>query len=153
MLHLRFIVCLLMLLGGQSMTWAEPAKSRHVVVICIDGLPAYLFDDAVASMPTIRDLAAKGVRAKGMIVSNPSVTWPNHTSLTTGVRPEKHGVLFNGCVPHIVIGIKSVLFGSQGNGHYSRNWGNVWRLGHGRPHASKDFGVHRTVGGRRKKPT
>jgi predicted AlkP superfamily pyrophosphatase or phosphodiesterase len=31
-----------------------------------------------------------------MKVSNPSVTWPNHTSLTTGVRPEKHGVLFNG---------------------------------------------------------
>ncbi len=105
MLRLRVIVCLLMLLGGQSITWAEAAKSRHVVVICIDGLPAYLFDDAVASMPTIRDLAAKGVRAKGMIVSNPSVTWPNHTSLTTGVRPEKHGVLFNGVLERTGLGL------------------------------------------------
>jgi predicted AlkP superfamily pyrophosphatase or phosphodiesterase len=69
---------------------------RHVVVICVDGLPGWLFDDPDASMPAIRALAAKGVRAKGMIPSNPSVTWPNHTSMTTGVRPERHGVLFNG---------------------------------------------------------
>jgi len=27
---------------------------------------------------------------------NPTVTWPNHTSLVTGVTPAKHGVLFNG---------------------------------------------------------
>jgi predicted AlkP superfamily pyrophosphatase or phosphodiesterase len=27
---------------------------------------------------------------------NPSVTWPNHTSMVTGVTPAKHGVLYNG---------------------------------------------------------
>ena len=27
---------------------------------------------------------------------NPTVTWPNHTTLITGVTPAKHGVLFNG---------------------------------------------------------
>jgi len=31
-----------------------------------------------------------------MKVSNPSITWPNHTTIVTGVRPEKHGVLANG---------------------------------------------------------
>jgi predicted AlkP superfamily pyrophosphatase or phosphodiesterase len=31
-----------------------------------------------------------------MTVSNPSVTWPNHTSLMTGVHADGHGVLFNG---------------------------------------------------------
>lgn len=85
---------------------AEPdARSRHVVVICVDGLPAYLFEDPSASMPAIRALAANGVRAQGMIVSNPSVTWPNHTSLTTGVRPEKHGVLFNGVLVRPGLGL------------------------------------------------
>ena len=34
--------------------------------------------------------------AGGMRVSNPSVTWPNHTTLMSGVHPERHGVLFNG---------------------------------------------------------
>jgi len=27
---------------------------------------------------------------------NPTVTWPNHTAIVTGVTPSKHGVLFNG---------------------------------------------------------
>lgn len=90
---------------GPCIAWAGPAKDRHVVVICVDGLPAYLFDDPAASMPAIRALAANGVRAKGMTVSNPSVTWPNHTSLTTGVRPEKHGVLFNGVLERTGLGL------------------------------------------------
>lgn len=90
-------------LGGS--TSAEEVEDRHVVVLCIDGLPAYLFDDPNASMPTIRKLAAAGVRAEGMTVSNPSVTWPNHTSMTTGVRPERHGVLFNGVLERTGLGL------------------------------------------------
>ena len=31
-----------------------------------------------------------------MIPVNPTVTWPNHTSMVTGVRPERHTVLYNG---------------------------------------------------------
>ena len=47
-------------------------------------------------MPTLRKLAAEGVVADGLRVSNPSVTCANHTTLVTGVHPEKHSVLFNG---------------------------------------------------------
>lgn len=70
---------------------------RHVVVVCIDGFAAYLLDDPRAPVPTLRKLAKEGCVAEGgMMVANPSVTWPNHTTLITGVRPEKHGVLANG---------------------------------------------------------
>jgi predicted AlkP superfamily pyrophosphatase or phosphodiesterase len=70
---------------------------RHVVVVCIDGFAAYLLDDPRAPVPTLRKLAKDGcVAEEGMKVANPSVTWPNHTTLITGVRPEKHGVLANG---------------------------------------------------------
>src|SRR5690606_28015438 len=41
----------------------------------------------------------------GMTVSNPSVTWPNHTTVVTGVRPEKHGVLANGVLVRGAIGV------------------------------------------------
>jgi arylsulfatase A-like enzyme len=45
----------------------------------------------------LRQLAKEGtVAVDGMHVSNPAITWPNHTTLVTGVRPEKHSVLFNG---------------------------------------------------------
>ena len=73
------------------------AGERHVVMILIDGLPAYLLDDPQASLPVIRGLAREGVAAKGgMRVSDPSITWPNQTSLVTGSHPDRHGVLFNG---------------------------------------------------------
>jgi predicted AlkP superfamily pyrophosphatase or phosphodiesterase len=103
----RLVVALssMMMLAPLSVVFAESAKDRHVIVICIDGLPAYLYDDPNASMPAIRGLAVNGVRAQGMIVSNPSVTWPNHTSLTTGVRPETHGVLFNGVLERPGLGL------------------------------------------------
>ncbi len=67
------------------------------MVVCIDGFAAYLLDDPKAPVPTLRSLAKEGaVAVGGMKVSNPSITWPNHTTLVTGVRPEKHGVLANG---------------------------------------------------------
>ncbi len=72
------------------------AAEQHVVLITIDGFPAAMFTDAKTSVPNIRKLAAEGVTAERMQVSNPSVTWPNHTTLVTGVRPAKHSVLYNG---------------------------------------------------------
>jgi predicted AlkP superfamily pyrophosphatase or phosphodiesterase len=74
-----------------------PAAERHVVLILIDGLPADLLDDPRASLPVIRELASRGVVAEGgMRVSDPTLTWPNQTSLVTGCHPDLHGVLFNG---------------------------------------------------------
>lgn len=71
-------------------------KDRHVVMISIDGCAAYNLDDPRLPLPNIRSLAANGARADAMTVSTPSVTWPNHTTLVTGVTPAKHGVLANG---------------------------------------------------------
>jgi len=75
---------------------APPAGDvRHVVLVSIDGLAASYLTDKRAQLPTLRKLAAEGASAKGMITSFPSVTWPSHTSLITGVHPAKHGVLGN----------------------------------------------------------
>lgn len=76
-----------------------PAKERITILISIDGFPAWLWADPTLPIPTLRKLAAEGAQAKAMKVSNPSITWINHTTLVTGVEPAKHGVLFNGlCV-------------------------------------------------------
>lgn len=91
--------------GSLRATVAAPPSDRHLVIISIDGLAGYLLDDPKAPLPTIRRLAKEGAQvAGGMRVSNPSVTWPNHTSLITGVRPEKHGVLANGVLVRGAIG-------------------------------------------------
>src|ERR1041384_1687819 len=72
-----------------------PAGDRLVVLISIDGLPADYLRDPKIHMPTIRKMAAEGATAEGMRCSFPTVTWPNHTTLVTGVPPAKHGVLAN----------------------------------------------------------
>lgn len=79
---------------------------RHVVVISIDGLAAYLVDDPKVPLPTIRQLAREGCIVEGgMTVSDPSVTWPNHTTLVTGMKPGRHGVLANGVLVRGGIGV------------------------------------------------
>ena len=75
---------------------AGAATNRHVILITIDGAAAYYLSDSNAPLPTLRRLASEGAVAEGMRVSNPAITWPNHTTLVTGVHPEKHSVLFNG---------------------------------------------------------
>ena len=71
-------------------------KDRHVVLISIDGFPADSWRDPALPLPILRELAANGASANAMTTSNPAITWPCHTSLVTGVTPQKHGVLFNG---------------------------------------------------------
>lgn len=72
------------------------AGANHVVIITLDGFAGWALDDPHLPVPTLRRLAARGAVARGMRPVNPSVTWPNHTTLVTGVTPARHGVLFNG---------------------------------------------------------
>jgi predicted AlkP superfamily pyrophosphatase or phosphodiesterase len=76
---------------------AHPAaKDRIVILITVDGFPAWIWKDPALAMPNLRRLAKEGATAGAMTVSNPSITWINHTTLVTGVTPRRHGVLFNG---------------------------------------------------------
>jgi predicted AlkP superfamily pyrophosphatase or phosphodiesterase len=68
-----------------------------IVVISIDGFPNYALRDAKTAVPALRRLIREGaVAADGMLPINPTVTWPNHTAMVTGVDASKHGVLYNG---------------------------------------------------------
>ena len=74
---------------------ADGPVAKHVVLVSIDGLAASYLDDPRAELATLRMLAKQGASARGMITSFPSVTWPSHTSLVTGVQPARHGVIGN----------------------------------------------------------
>ena len=102
-----FVVCVITSFACCSVVSISAAETnQHVIVVSLDGLAAYLVDDPNVPLPTIRKLAQQGAIVDGgMTVSNPSVTWPNHTTLVTGVRPEKHGVLANGVLMRGGIGI------------------------------------------------
>src|SRR5689334_8413528 len=81
-------------------------KDRTVVVISLDGFPAYALDDPKLPIPTLRKMAREGVVASSMQPVNPTVTWPNHTAIVTGVDPTEHHVLYNGLLIHPESGAK-----------------------------------------------
>lgn len=70
-------------------------SDQVVVLISVDGLAHFYLDDPKAEMPMIRELIAGGASAAKMKSVFPSVTWPVHTTLVTGVLPNKHGVFGN----------------------------------------------------------
>lgn len=80
-------------LGAQA---PAPRRDRHVIVISLDGFPMYALADPTLPVPNVRALARAGVMAEAMLPVNPTVTWPNHTTMVTGVLPEKHGLFYNG---------------------------------------------------------
>lgn len=90
------LFCVAVLVGSiPALKAVEPATDRAVLLVSVDGLAHFYFDDPKAEMPNIRKLAKEGVRAQKMKAVLPTVTWPNHTSIVTGVTPGKHGVVGN----------------------------------------------------------
>jgi predicted AlkP superfamily pyrophosphatase or phosphodiesterase len=81
-----------------------------VVLITIDGFPARALKDPRLPMPTLRMLQANGAYAEAMLPINPTITWPNHTALITGVNASEHHVLFNGLLTfpsdHSIVDVK-----------------------------------------------
>jgi predicted AlkP superfamily pyrophosphatase or phosphodiesterase len=45
--------------------------------------------------PRLKALAARGVRSEGLIPSYPTLTFPNHYTLVTGLTPDRHGIVSN----------------------------------------------------------
>ncbi|MCW3467589.1 alkaline phosphatase family protein [Chitinophaga nivalis] len=80
-----------MLLGAAAM--AQQAK--HVVLITIDGFRPDFYTDPSWGMVNLRMMKEKGAYAAGVNSVFPSVTYPNHTSLITGVTPARHGIYYN----------------------------------------------------------
>ena len=75
----------------------RPAVSR-VLLISVDGLwPGDLAraESLGIRLPVLDSLARAGAFASGVIGSMPSVTFPSHTTMITGVRPARHGVYSN----------------------------------------------------------
>ena len=82
-------------LAGTA-AFAQTQRKPMVVVISLDAFGASLLDQPLLPVPTLHSLMKSGTYAKSMQPVNPTVTWPNHTSMVTGVYPAKHGLIANG---------------------------------------------------------
>ena len=77
---------------------AARAPRPRVVLVSVDGLWArdlQRAESAGVRLPVLDSLRRAGALAAGVIGSFPSVTYPSHTTIITGVPPARHGIYSN----------------------------------------------------------
>ena len=77
---------------------AGRAPRPRVVLVSVDGLWArdlQRAESAGVPLPVLDSLRRVGALAAGVIGSFPSVTYPSHTTIVTGVPPARHGIYSN----------------------------------------------------------
>ena len=77
---------------------AARAPRPRVVLVSVDGLWArdlQRAESAGARLPVLDSLRRAGALAAGVVGSFPSVTYPSHTTIITGVPPARHGIYAN----------------------------------------------------------
>lgn len=90
--HTFAIACVL---SAPLLSQSHPAP---VVMISIDGMkPEYVTeaDQHQLRIPVLRHMMRHGSYASGVVGVVPTVTYPSHTTMVTGVWPAEHGVLDN----------------------------------------------------------
>jgi predicted AlkP superfamily pyrophosphatase or phosphodiesterase len=79
-------------LGGFRKDVRKPHKN-YVLLVSLD---AFRWDySKLYDTPNLNSLAKDGVKAERMISSFPTVTFPNHYSIATGLYPDHHGLINN----------------------------------------------------------
>jgi predicted AlkP superfamily pyrophosphatase or phosphodiesterase len=93
-LFLEFAAVFLFAANALAQEQAPPL----LVMISVDGMrPDYITeaDAHVAKVPNLRRFLKEGTYAEGVVGVVPTVTYPSHTTLVTGVWPAKHGIFAN----------------------------------------------------------
>ena len=81
-----------------GLTLSGSAQSaKHVIIVTIDGFHPEFYTDSGWRTPHLRQMMQEGTYSKGVNSVFPSITYPSHTTIVTGVWPVKHGVYYNGC--------------------------------------------------------
>jgi predicted AlkP superfamily pyrophosphatase or phosphodiesterase len=88
----------LLALPAAAARAAASAKPHKLLVLSVDGLDWRYIRDADRmglKIPNIRKLLPRSAYADGVIGVWPTITWPSHTAIITGARPDQHGILSN----------------------------------------------------------
>lgn len=75
-----------------------PGPVRQVIVVTIDGLLPETYTNPAAhglTLPVLTRLRSEGASSDGALSVYPSLTYPAHTSIASGVVPARHGVVSN----------------------------------------------------------
>lgn len=89
---MRHLLLLIAAILGLTSSPAFAAGKPLVILVSMDGFRADYLERGIA--PNLSRLAADGARG-AVRPSFPSKTYPNHYTLVTGLRPDRHGLVDN----------------------------------------------------------
>lgn len=96
---LALALALLLLAASPHVAHGQPPRERPMVVlVAVDGLrPEDVLeaDRRGVKIPTLRRFVREGAHAAGVVGVVPTLTYPSHATLLTGVAPARHGILSN----------------------------------------------------------
>ncbi len=100
-----------------------PATRPSVLLVSLDGFRADYLELGIT--PNLARIAREGVRAAWMNPSYPTLTFPNHYSIVTGLRPDHHGIVHNTMRDAALGGFKLSNRDAVGDGRW---WGGepIW---------------------------
>jgi predicted AlkP superfamily pyrophosphatase or phosphodiesterase len=79
--------------GSGGVNQPDHLDKPHVVLVSLDGFRADYLDRA--DVPNLRRVMQRGARATALLPVFPSLTFPNHYSLITGLNADRHGIVSN----------------------------------------------------------
>jgi predicted AlkP superfamily pyrophosphatase or phosphodiesterase len=79
--------------GSGGVNRPEHRGKPHVILVSFDGFRADYLDRF--DLPNFARVQARGTRAEALRPVFPSMTFPNHYSLVTGLHPGRHGIVGN----------------------------------------------------------
>ena len=79
-----------------------------LILVSIDGMRNDYTQRGIT--PALQQMTDNGTRARFLRPSYPSITFPNHYTLVTGLRPDRHGVIANFMHDPTIAGVKFSMF-------------------------------------------
>jgi predicted AlkP superfamily pyrophosphatase or phosphodiesterase len=102
--HIVILLAAVWLAGCAAMQAPAGPHRPPLILISIDGFRADYLRRGLT--PTLARLAAEGATSpEGMRPSFPANTYPNHYTLVTGLRPDRHGIVHNDMEDPLIPGV------------------------------------------------
>lgn len=86
----------LLLISIISLSLKAQTDTSHLNYVVVLSMDAFRWDYTnMTSTPTLDSITQVGVKASSLKPTFPSLTFPNHYSLATGLYPDNHGIVSN----------------------------------------------------------
>lgn len=86
---------LLLSLQQATVAFGNDLPPKRVLLISWDGLRPEMLSSDRFETPHLREQIKRGAHSLNVQPVDPTLTYPNHATLVTGVSPAKHGILSN----------------------------------------------------------